>query len=488
MVDTAKIDENSRATLTAVSNVDGVSIVRLWADPVSHRLLVDLPSGAGTVTSVSVVTANGISGTVATATTTPAITLTLGAITPTSVNGTTSTEIGYVSGVTSAIQTQLNGKQASGSYEVTTNKDATGGYVGLTLFKINFKNALNTITSFFTNANTIARTYTFQDRDGTIADNTDLALKAPLASPTFTGTVTVPTPVNTTDASTKAYVDAVAQGLAVKPSAIVATTTVLDANTYANGASGVGATLTGVATGTLTVDGHIMALNDFILVKNEVATANNGLYKVTVAGAIGVAYVLTRDVNMDSSTEFQGAFVFVESGTVNASAGFVCTASASITVGTTAVAFQQFSGAGEITASTGLTKTGNTLAIDTAVTVDKTTAQTLTNKRKQPRVYSIANNASLTPEIDTYDIFHLTAMSANTTINNKSTSTPADGELMEFRFLDNATARTLTWGTDYVAKAGVALPSTTVISKNMVVLFEWNANLAKFNLLSVGNE
>jgi len=70
-------------------------------------------SSSGTVTSVSVTTANGISGTVATATTTPAITLTLGAITPSSVNGTTSTEIGYVSGVTSAIQTQINSKQAT---------------------------------------------------------------------------------------------------------------------------------------------------------------------------------------------------------------------------------------------------------------------------------------------------------------------------------------------------------------------------------------
>lgn len=60
------------------------------------------------------------------------------------------------------------------SYQQTSQKDASGGYVGLTLFKINFKNALNTITSWFTNANTVARTYTFQDRDGTIADNTDI--------------------------------------------------------------------------------------------------------------------------------------------------------------------------------------------------------------------------------------------------------------------------------------------------------------------------
>lgn len=61
--------------------------------------------------------------------------------------------------------------------EDVVNKDATGGYTGLTLFKINFKNVLNTFTSFFTNSNTAARTYTFQDRNGTIADDTDLADK-----------------------------------------------------------------------------------------------------------------------------------------------------------------------------------------------------------------------------------------------------------------------------------------------------------------------
>lgn len=58
--------------------------------------------------------------------------------------------------------------------ENTANKDATGGYAGLTLFKINFKNVANTFTSFFTNSNTAARTYTFADRNGTIADDADI--------------------------------------------------------------------------------------------------------------------------------------------------------------------------------------------------------------------------------------------------------------------------------------------------------------------------
>lgn len=72
----AKIDDNTRQSLIAVSNADGSTIVPLYADPTTHRLLVDFASSGGTVTSVSVVTANGFAGSVATATTTPAITLT----------------------------------------------------------------------------------------------------------------------------------------------------------------------------------------------------------------------------------------------------------------------------------------------------------------------------------------------------------------------------------------------------------------------------
>lgn len=69
-------------------------------------------------------------------------------------------------------------------------KDATGGYAGLTQYKLNLKNAANTFTNFLTNATTAARTYTLQDRDGTLADNTDLATKqATLVSGTNIKTV-----------------------------------------------------------------------------------------------------------------------------------------------------------------------------------------------------------------------------------------------------------------------------------------------------------
>ena len=65
--------------------------------------------GSGTVTSVSIVTAGGVSGTVATATTTPAITLTLGAITPTSVAATGTVAGSNLSGTNTGDQTSVSG-------------------------------------------------------------------------------------------------------------------------------------------------------------------------------------------------------------------------------------------------------------------------------------------------------------------------------------------------------------------------------------------
>lgn len=64
---------------------------------------------------------------------------------------------------------------AATDYQAVAGKDATGGYAGLTLFKLNLKNAANTFTNFFTNATTAARTWTLPDKDGTVAMTSDFA-------------------------------------------------------------------------------------------------------------------------------------------------------------------------------------------------------------------------------------------------------------------------------------------------------------------------
>jgi hypothetical protein len=161
-------------------------------------------------------------------------------------------------------------------------------------------------------------------------------------------------------AATKQYVDNAVQGLSAKPAATVATTAPLAANTYNNGAG----TITFTAVGVNTVDGHAAALNDTILVKDEVTGSHNGLYVVTTAGTASVAGVWTRSVAMNVGTEFPSAYVFVEAGTTNSGSGWVCTNTAgSVTVGTTAITFVQFSGSGGITSLSPISVTGNQISI-----------------------------------------------------------------------------------------------------------------------------
>lgn len=188
------------------------------------------------------------------------------------------------------------------------------------------------------------------------------------------------TPSASTDVATKGYVDTIAQGLVTKPNATVATITALPTVTYSNGTSGLGATLTASSSGVLTIDGHAVLINEFVLVKNQASGFQNGLYKCTTEGTVGAAFVLTRDVDMDTTLEFSGGYVFVQQGTTNGSTGWTCTNATAPTVGTTAITFTQFAGAGTYTSGTGITITGTSVAINTAVTVDLTSVQSLSNK------------------------------------------------------------------------------------------------------------
>lgn len=164
------------------------------------------------------------------------------------------------------------------------------------------------------------------------------------------------------DAATKAYVDATATGLDIKQSVRVATTAALAANTAAG--SGIGKTLTANANGALSVDGVTVAVSDRILVKDEAAGANNGIYIVTATGSAVAPFVLTRATDFDQNAEVTaGSFMFIEEGTNNADSGFVLATNAAIIVDTTSLSFTQFSGTGQITAGAGLTKTGNSIDV-----------------------------------------------------------------------------------------------------------------------------
>ena len=164
----------------------------------------------------------------------------------------------------------------------------------------------------------------------------------------------------------KTYVDNTRSGLEVKDSVKVATTADVSSWTYANGSSGVGATLTASGNGVVAIDGVNLALNDRVLVKDQNPATENGIYYVSTAGAVGATLVLTRATDADTASELSsGVFFFVESGSANADNGYVMTQDTAITFGSTTVDFSQFSGAGQITAGNGLAKSSNTLSVNT---------------------------------------------------------------------------------------------------------------------------
>ena len=154
-------------------------------------------------------------------------------------------------------------------------------------------------------------------------------------------------PTSATDAATKGYVDNAVVGIDWKPSVRAATTTNI------------------TLSGEQTVDGVELVAGNRVLVKNQSTASENGVYVVG-------ASAWSRSSDADTSSEFTSAFaVFVEEGATNADSGWVLTTDGTITLGTTAIAFTQFTGLGQVVAGNGLTKTGNT--IDVVGTADRIT-------------------------------------------------------------------------------------------------------------------
>ena len=184
------------------------------------------------------------------------------------------------------------------------------------------------------------------------------------------GTITT-APSSSTDIVNKSYADSIASGVNFHVACNYATTAALPANTYNNGTSGVGATLTATANGTLTIDSYTLVVGDVgkrLLIKNEVTTANNGVYTLTQAGTASLPYILTRATDYDTSGAGtnevdQGDYILVISGTVNANTSWVQQTPLPITIGTTSLVFIEFAASQTYTAGTGLTLTTNQFSI-----------------------------------------------------------------------------------------------------------------------------
>lgn len=349
-----------------------------------------LGNGTGTVTSINLTApAAGITVSGGPITTSGSITLSLAddlaaleALSTSGVavrTGTSTWTTRTIAGTSNRI-TVTNGDGVSGAPTI----DISSSYVGQATIT-----TLGTIATGTWQGTSIAATY-LPSLDGITVAANDVNLNSHKIT-------NLSTPTASTDAANKAYVDSVAQGLDPKPGASVATTAALPACTYSNGASGVGATLTGNSNGALTVDSYAVAAGDIVLVKNQASGLQNGLYDVTQAGSGGTPFILTRNTSMDTTGEFRSAYIVVEdAGSTNANSFWICTNSANPTVGTDTITFSQLNGATQLIAGTGITISGNTISINAAWTGQTaiTTLGTITTGTWNGTTIAVANGGT----------------------------------------------------------------------------------------------
>ena len=177
-------------------------------------------------------------------------------------------------------------------------------------------------------------------------------------------------PTSALQAATKQYVDNLTGGINFHAPCHVATTGNLSA-TYLNGVSGVGATLTSTVNAALVIDTHTLAVTERVLVWQQTAGLENGIYTVTDAGSPTTPWILTRATDADNSPagELQnGDFTFIQQGATYGGFGFILNTTGTITVGVTVITYVQFNAAQVITAGYGLQElTPNVLSVDTSV-------------------------------------------------------------------------------------------------------------------------
>jgi hypothetical protein len=423
-------------------------------------------------------------------------------------------------------------------YQLTSSKDASGGYVGKTGHAINFYNLLGSIVSLFNNANTAIRTYLFPDRSGTVALLDDVALKADIASPTFTGTPLAPTAADgtnttqiaTTQFTTTAVANAVSALVASSPAAL----DTLNELAAALGNDASFATTTATALGNrLRVDTAAQALSGTqqtnaltnlgfsANAQSLVGAANYAAMKVLLSldnvenkssatirgeltsGNVTAALTFTPEnaANKDASGGYVGLTLFKINfkNALNTFTSFFTNANTAARTytfqdrnGTIAddtdlalkanIASPTFTGTvGGITAAmVGLGNVNNT-----SNATERAATATLTNKRITFRVLSEAFSATPTINTDSYDEYHATAMSgAITSMTSNLTGTPVTGDIMMFEFTDDGTARAIAWGTKFESST-VPLPTTTVISTLLTVTTKWNAATNKWRCVGV---
>jgi len=271
----------------------------------------------------------------------------------------TDTELGYVSGVTSSIQTQLDNKQATITGSATTidteSLTASRAVISNSSSKIAVSATTDTELGYLSGVTSAVQTQlgtkltnsnNLSDVSSTSTARTNLGLgtiatqnanNVAVTGGTITG---LGDPSSTSEAATKNYVDNLVAGLRTRAVARVASTTNV-------------AISSGLENGD-TLDGVTLVTGNRVLLKDQSTASQNGLYTVVASGAA------SRDTEYDTISELAGQLILVSEGSTHADDLFLCTTDTSATLGSSSISYTQvFPSSGGTVTSVGLADAGS---------------------------------------------------------------------------------------------------------------------------------
>ena len=226
------------------------------------------------------------------------------------VSDVTSTELGYLDGVSSAIQTQLDAKQATITGSATTIDTESLTASRAVISNSSQKIAVSDVT----------------DTELGYLDGVSSAIQTQLDAKAAT-----------------TYVDNAVAGLRTR--------IVVEAATTAN------ITLSSDLQNGDTIDGVTLATGDEVLVKNQSTDSQNGIYTVVSSGTA------SRSTEYDAIAEISGQIVVVNQGSTNDNTMWMCTTNTSATLGSDSVSFTKITpqNVGDVTLTGTQTLTNKTL-------------------------------------------------------------------------------------------------------------------------------